>query len=132
MSVRYMNEQDERDPMNRTIIAGSERLSELLDERRSNVPFIAELLGDNGFQLMIGIGSAVSFAQYCRANGELPYLAAVPPQPRVKSRYVGFLMNNTLTPIPGRFILTFDEMKQIALHFLETGERSEVFSWVSI
>ena len=132
MSVRYVNQQDERDPMNCTLIAGNEALSELLDKRRKNAPFIAELSADNGYQLMIGIGGGVSFAQYSRANGELPYLVALPLQPRVKSRYVEFLMNNTLTPIPGRYVLNFDEMKQIAVHFLETGDRSDAFAWEAI
>ena len=132
MNVQYVNQQDESDPMNRAVIGGSEKLSELLDQRRKNAPFVAELSADNGYQLMIGIGSGICFAQYSRANGELPYLVAVPAQPRVKSRYVEFLMNNTLTPIPGRYVLTFEEMKQIALHFLKTGERAQAFAWEPI
>jgi hypothetical protein len=132
MNVRFVNQQDERDFMNRTLIAESEQLSELLDKRRKNAPFIADLFGDNGFQLTIGIGSGIGFAQYRRENGELPYLVAVPAQRRVKSRHVEFLINNTPTPIPRRFILTFDEMKQVALHFLETGEPSDVVSWEAI
>ena len=104
----------------------------MLDKRRKNVPFIAELSADNGFQLTIGIGGGVSFAQYRRVDGELPYLVAVPLLPRVKSRYVEFLINNTLTPIPGRYVLNFDEMKQIAVHFLETGDRSDAFAWEAI
>ncbi len=132
MNVRYVNQQDEHDPMNHATLADSERLAELLDKRRKNAPFIGTLSADNGFQLMIGIGSGVSFAQYSRTNRELPYLVAIPTQSRVKSRYVDFLMNNTPTPIPGRYIVTFDEMEQIALYFLETGERCTVFSWKSI
>lgn len=132
MNVRYVNQQDERDPMNHATVADSEGLAELLDKRRKNIPFIAALSADNGFQLMIGIGSGVSFAQYSHTNGELPYLVAIPAQPRVKGKYVDFLMNNTPTPIPGRYILSFDEMKQIALYFRETGERCAVFSWESI
>ena len=41
-------------------------------------------------------------------------------------------MNNTLTPIPGRYVLNFEEMKQIAVHFLETGDRSGAFAWEAI
>jgi Immunity protein Imm1 len=132
MRVRYVNQQDESDPMNRTIVAGIDKLAELLEKRRNNAPFIAELSADNGFHLMLGIGTRVGWAQYSRIDGELPYLVAIPPQQRVKNRYVEFLMNNTPTAIPGCFILSFDEAKQIALHFLETGERSAAFTWEAI
>ena len=132
MKTVYRNQQDDDDPLNGAAVAGGENLVELLDLRRRRVPFIAELSADNGFQLTIGIGSDVSFAQYRKISGALPYLVAVPPHPRLKVRYVDFLINNTPTPIPGRYVLTFEEMKQIALHFLETGERSESFVWESI
>jgi hypothetical protein len=36
------------------------------------------------------------------------------------------------TPIPARHILSFEERKQIVLHFLATGERSNAVSWESI
>jgi hypothetical protein len=42
---------------------------------------------------------------------------------------VAFLIHDTPMPIPGRYILHFDEIKQIALHFLQTGERSAAFAW---
>lgn len=51
MSVRYVNQQDKNDPMNRMVITGGNNLSELLDKRRRNAPFIAELCAGNGFQL---------------------------------------------------------------------------------
>jgi len=132
MKVRYINRQDNADPMNNTILRGTDQLASLLDARRKSVPFIAELSADNGFQLMIGIGGDIGFAQYSRTDGELPYLVASPGRQRVPSRYVDFLTNNTPTPIPGRYILNFDEVRQIALHFLQTGDRSEAFIWESI
>ena len=132
MKVRYFNQQDESDPMNRMVIVGGDKLSELLDARRKRAPYIAELSADNGYQLTLGIGGDLSFSQYMHVNGELPYLVACPSQLRTNSKYVNFLINSTPTPIPGNFVLTFDEMKEIAIHFLKTGERSDGFSWVSI
>jgi hypothetical protein len=132
MKVRYENQQDESDPMNGREIATFAQLEKLLDERRSSEPFLADLTGENGYELMVGLGSGVACAQYSRSDGDPPYLMALAPQRRVKSRLVAFLMNNTPTEIPARFILSFDEVKQIALHFLETGERSSAVSWEEI
>jgi hypothetical protein len=57
---------------------------------------------------------------------------AVSQTPPMKNGDVEFLTANTLTPIPARYILSFDEFKQIALHFLETGERSDAVKWEEI
>jgi hypothetical protein len=132
MKVRYKNQQSHADPLNGSEITTVAQLGELLDERRNYSPFIARLTGANGYELMIGMGSGVACAQYSLSVGDPPYLVALAPQRRVKSRLVAFLMNNTPTEIPARFILSFDEVKQIALHFLETGERSSAVSWEEI
>lgn len=132
MKVRYVNEQDKSDPMNGAVIADSGTLADVLEGRRKNAPFIAKLSGDNGYEFAIGLGSGVGFAQYSRLDGDPPYLVAVPARRRVTGRYIEFLMNNTPTAIPARHILGFEEVKRIALHFFETGERSESFSWESI
>lgn len=132
MKVRYENQQDDSDPMNGREIATTAQLTTLLDDRRKNEPFLAELAGENGYELMIGMGSGIACAQYSLSVGNPPYLMALAPQRRVKTRYAAFLTNNTPTEVPARFILNFDEMKQIASHFLETGERSSTFSWEEI
>ena len=77
MHVLYANQQDDLDPMNGTVIDGV-KLAELLDGRRKKPPFLARLSGENGFELMIGIGGNVGCAQYSRSDGELPYLMADP------------------------------------------------------
>lgn len=132
MRVRYRNLEDERDPMNRTEIPGSASLVELLTNRRSNPPFVAELAADNGFKIVFGVSRDFGCVEYERVDGDLPYLMAVSPDPPMHSGYFEFLLGGTSTPIPARNILTFDEMKQIALHFLETGELSDAFSWDSV
>jgi hypothetical protein len=132
MKVRYLNYQNKLDPMNGTVIAGEAKLVELLDSRRNEPPFIAELSGDNGYHIEFGIGGDVACVQYSRCDGELPYLMAVPPRPHMTSGDVEFLTANTPTPVPARNILNFDELKQIALHFQQTGERSEAVSWEAL
>ncbi len=132
MKLRYDNEQNPADPMNGAEIADGGRLAALLDARRRQPPFLARLSGENGFELMIGIGRNVGCAQHSRSNGDLPYLMAVSPNPPLKSGGVEFLTANTPTPIPARNILRFDELREIAVHFLETGERSSSVAWESV
>lgn len=122
MKIRYDNGQDKSDSMNGVDIVDADELAKLLDERRSRAPFIADLIADNGFELMIGIGRDVGCAQYSRTDGEPPYLMAVSPQRQMKSGYVDFLVNNTPTPFAARYILTFEQVKAVSLHFLATGE----------
>lgn len=57
------------------------------------------------------------------------FLVAVPARPYPTKADIEFLTGNTATPVPARNILSFDELSQIALHFLATGERSELVSW---
>lgn len=129
MKVIYLNYQNEADPMNSAEITDKATLTQLLDSRRNEIPFLAELSGDNGYHIEFGIGGRFACVQYSRSDGQPPYLVAVPPRPHMKSGDVEFLTADTPTPVPARNILTFDELKQIALHFFETGERSDAFSW---
>lgn len=129
MRVHYDNEQDDLDPMNRTVIGSSAQLLELLASRKNNAPFFVRLFGDNGFEIMIGVGGNVGCAQYSRSDGSPPCLMAVSSRPAMKRGCVEFLTANTPTPIAARYIIGFDEVKAIAIDFLKAGERSNVVSW---
>lgn len=129
MKVQYLNYQNKLDPMNGAIIAENAKLAKLLVDRRSDPPFLAELSGDNGFHIEFGVGGDIGCVQYSSIDGKPPYLVAVSQHPQIKDGYAEFLTANTPTPVPARNILSFDELKQIVLHFLETGQRSDAFSW---
>lgn len=128
MMVRYLNYQDKLDPMNGEIIGQKDKLGELLDNRKDRRPFVAELVADNGFQITFGIG-ALCAVQYSRADGFPPYLMAVSPSPPMKRGCMEFLAAGTPTPFAARYIVSFDELKEIAMHFLQTGEKSRRVSW---
>lgn len=132
MIVRYLSHQNKFDPLNGQVIAGSGQLIDLLKSRRHQPPFIADLSADNGFQIVFGLGPEFCCVEYTRVDGDLPYLMAVSPHPRIKEGDVEFLAANTLTPIAARYILTFDELMEIADHFLKTGGRNDAFLWDSI
>jgi len=42
---------------------------------------------------------------------------------------VEFFAAGTPTPFAARYIISFDELEEIALHFLQTGERSAAVGW---
>ncbi len=129
MIVRYLSLQDKFDPMNGQKIEQRDKLSELLHRRRNLRPFVAWLTGENGFQITFGISTDRCCAQYSAADGSPPYLMAVSAHPLMKQGYVEFLAANTPTPFAARYIITFAELKEVALHFKKTGERSDAVSW---
>ena len=129
MIVRYYNHQDKADPMNGRAIVQDDELLQLLRERRDRRPFVAELSGSNGYEITFGLGARFCCAQYSRGDGSPPYLMAVSPYPTMRRGYIEFLAANTPTPFAARYIISADELKEIAVHFLRTGERSDAVSW---
>jgi hypothetical protein len=115
--------------MHGIVIAGSAQLAGLLEDARRKPSFIAELQADNGFEVSMGISEKYGWVQYSNLDGNPPYLNAISAQRPLKRGFIEFLDANTPTPIPARYIIRFDELKQILIHFLETGERSNAFSW---
>jgi immunity protein Imm1 of predicted polymorphic toxin system len=132
MILQYRNNQDKSDPQNDAFFVESNDLADFLDSARTKNPFIAELRGDNGFELVIGIGGNFGCVEHIAINGDLPYLMAMSFHPLLTNGEVEFLTANTPTPIAARYILSFDELKEVALHFLATGERSHSVSWEEI
>ncbi|MGB6536629.1 MAG: Imm1 family immunity protein, partial [Xanthobacteraceae bacterium] len=74
-------------------------------------------------------GGNVGCVQYSRSDGSPPYLMAGSSRPPMKRGCVEFLTADTPTPIAARYIISFDELKTIAVHFLKTGERSDTVYW---
>lgn len=132
MIIYFRNLQDELDPDHGRAITNVDELNSLLERARKAKPFIAEFCGAGDFHITIGIGEDVGFVQYSRVDGDVPYLVAVSARRPMKRGYFEFLCGGTLTPIAARFILSIDELKQIVLYFLETGERSDAVTWESI
>ena len=124
MKVRYLNYQNKLDPMNGTVIVEEAKLAQLLHERQNESPFLAELSGDNEYHIELGIGGNFGCVQHSRTNGKAPYLMAMSANPPMRGGYIEFLTANTPTPIAARYIISFDELKEVALHFLKTGERA--------
>jgi hypothetical protein len=132
MIVTFFDQQDESNPINGSAIADSEELLRILDSLRTRSPFLAQLFGENGYNLMVGIGGAIGCVQYSRTDGSPPYLLAVASNPIAENGDIEFLLGNTPTPISVRHILPFEKVKEIARHFRETGARSAAVSWEEV
>ena len=129
MKVTYNNEQDELDPLDGCVIGTSGELANFLEDARIKTPFFARLSCDNGFELLVGIGANVGCAQYSRSYGESPNLMAVSRCPSMKRGYIEFLAADTPTPVAARYIISFEELKEVILHFFQTGDRSDAVVW---
>lgn len=129
MKIKYFNHQDHLDPMHGVVITGNAQLAELLDDAKRKPPFIAKLKGDNGFEILTGIGEKFCCAQHSCSDGNPPYLMAMSTQPPLKRGCVEFLTADTPTPFPARYVILFDQLKEILFYFLRTGERSDLVSW---
>jgi hypothetical protein len=128
MKTIYNNHQDKLDPFNESLVGGNEA-SELLERTRSKKPHFVCLSSDNGFELLVGIGGDVGCVQHSLSQGRSPNLMAISTHPPMKRGYVEFLTANTLTPVAARYIINADELKQVVLHFVRTGERSDAVIW---
>ncbi len=132
MIVRILDQQDESSSINGLVVTNDEQLSEVLESARTRQPFFAGLIGENGYELLIGIGESFGCAQYSRSDGEPPYLVAVSPARIIGHDHIEFLAGNTPTPISSRYILPFEKVKEIASYFRATGMRSTDVSWEQI
>jgi hypothetical protein len=124
--------QDHSSTLDGAAVHGRKELFAVLDSAREREPFGCELEGENGYKLTLGIGKDIGFVQHCHADGDTPYKMAVAPEKYWQQEYAEFLVGGTPTPIPQRFCLPFEIVKQIAAHFVETGECSPAFSWEEI
>ena len=128
MKVTLFDLQDERNPLNGCAFERETSLLAALDSLRSRPPFFAELVGDNGDKLLIGIGD-VGCVQHSDGDGHPPYLMAVS---QASQDIVEYLISDTPSPVPGRYCLPFEAVREIASHFQRTGERSPLVSWEEI
>jgi hypothetical protein len=111
-------------------ISSGEQLCAQIDRLSMGPPNCHELIGEHGYALMMGIGRTLGCVQHSREDGEPPYLLATTPDAkRSGNGEIEFVMGGTATPIRKRYCLPLDTIKKIAVHFLETGERSHAVEW---
>ena len=131
MPARFFDCQDTNNPQNGTIIVDGGAIEALIDAMRAREPFLAELVGDAGHKLLLGLGSADGCVQFSSVDGQPPYLMALRDSP-VPEGAQDFLIGNTPTSISRRFCLPMGQVARIATAFLRTGQRPPDVEWEAI
>ena len=131
MKLEFLDMEERSNPLNHSKIDETDSLIQLLNRLRQREPFLCQLTGDNGYQLTLGLGGMIGSVQHSKTDGQPPYLMAVSKDFKDgnKPKFVEFLAAHTPTPVPSRYCIDFDLLKQVAVYFLETGHRSSAVSW---
>jgi|EndMetStandDraft_2_1072991.scaffolds.fasta_scaffold91993_3 hypothetical protein len=131
MIVTFFDREDETNHLSRTVIGDNDRLFQILEGLRNRLPFFCELVGENGFHLMVGVGE-MGCVQYSRCDGTPPHLVAIADSQQLRDGYSEFLINGTPTPVPNRFCMPFDSILEIVGYFRETGRAHPECKWEEI
>src|SRR5258708_5891503 len=152
MRLQFQDMQDYDNPYNGTSIDTEQKLVGVLDEMRQREPFGLELVGEHNHTLTILLGKTTGAVQYAPSNGDPPYFLAVVPGSRPIANSNGisphnlafradredglqspeFLVGGTATPMPTRYCLPFDLVKNAAVHFLQEGGRAPSLTWEEV
>jgi Immunity protein Imm1 len=131
MKAQFFDRQDAKNPLNGKTLSEPVAIRNIIQSVRQRAPFIAELIGDNGRELMLGLGSADGFVQFSSSDGSPPYLMALGHTPEDEGEQ-DFLIQNTVTPIPRRYYLLMQKVEEIAAVFLHSGHRAPNVVWEEI
>jgi len=152
MHVTFFDRQEQDNPLNGSLLVSGEETLNLLERLQFRDPFVCELVGENGYTLLMGLGGSVASVQYSRSDGEPPYFEAVAPgKPKQISGSEGhpwqaaveademsgatapeFMIGGTATPTPSRYVVPYVRAREIAIYFVETGERDPDIVWEEI
>src|SRR5256885_14831394 len=97
MKTKFFDREDSSNPLNNSTIKDSSELTGILRGFRKREPFFCELVGDNGYDLLIGIAGNVGCVQFSPSSGDNPYLTAVAPGEQEANEFVEFLIGGAPT-----------------------------------
>jgi hypothetical protein len=132
MTVTFFDRQDRQNRLNGIVIREPAAIASLLESLTGRAPFLCELVGANGKNLLLGVGGGFGCAQYSPSDGSPPYLMAVAADSSQSNGYIDFLTGGTPTPISKGYCLTPDMTQKVAQHFVATGERYPDIMWEEI
>jgi hypothetical protein len=130
MNTRFHDLENEHNVRNGELFNDRHSVMALLDElRKIEPPFMCQLVGDNGFNLIVGIDRDFGCVQHGANDGMPPFMMAVSRNPAAHPPEMDFLVGGTATPIAGRYLVPFDTVTEIVAEFVNSGEKSNVVSW---
>jgi hypothetical protein len=132
MRTRLYDRQNTADPTDGTLVESADQLRALLERFSTRPPFFLELIGDNGYKLLLGLGPDQCCAQFSAVDGSPPYLMAVASDAEVREGDVEFLMGDTPSPVPMRYCLPRPALVEIAAEFIQSGGRKSTVTWEEI
>jgi hypothetical protein len=132
MKVEFFDREDRTNPLNGTELVTDVELSSLIEGLRSRPPFFCELMGENGFKLLVGIGDDVGCVQHSAWDGNSAYLMATNNSVFDINDCVSFLIGGTPTPVARYYCMSMELVKQIANYFIKTGDRCADVRWERI
>lgn len=130
MKAQFFDRQDVANAANGENIGSLLQLRQVLAGLRDREPFFAELIGDNGYKLLLGLGSTEGCAQFSSVDGAPPYLMAVGEQHAEGE--LEFLIGDTATPVPKKYCLPRKVIEDIAAEFVDKGQRKSDVLWEEI
>jgi hypothetical protein len=122
--------QDGANSLNGTVLEDPTEVGAIVRTMRQRIPFLAELIGENGRTLLLGLGSADGCVQFSSSDGDPPYLMAL--ENPEEEGWQDFLCGGTPTPVPRRYCLPMQKVIAVAVAFLETGEPYPAIEWEEI
>ena len=130
MKLIFQHLDDDHDPRNGKVLDQT-AVIRLLDELRlRQPPTMCQFVGDNGFNLTVGIDNDFGCIQYSRNDGLPPYLMAKDvTRDAADFRDLEFVVGGTLTPIDSQYRVPLNMIKEVLLEFIESGERTEAVAW---
>jgi len=132
MIVRFFDRQHPDNPLNGRSFEDFDSLITILNPTKHEHPFFCELIGQNDYKILIGVGDPWSCSQYSREDGNPPYLMALHSEVNEDGNDLEFLIGYTLTPVPYRFRLSRSQLEEIVRYFIETGKCAPNFRWEEI
>jgi len=132
MRARFFDLYDRSNPLDGAEVTTSVELSSIIDECSAGRAQFCELVGENGFKLLLGVSRDLGCVQHSSCDDNPPYLMATNNSVLDTDDCVKFLIDNEPTPVPRHYCLPMELVKKIATHFLEIGQRRTDVRWEEI
>jgi hypothetical protein len=128
MIVTFFDRDNTANRLNGSVIRGKIQLFTILESLQNRPPFFCELISDNAFCLMMGVGKE-GCAQYSRKDGMPPYMMAVDRRKEPESGSIGFIIGGTRSGVPKYYCMPFSLVREIAGYFVETARMYPAVAW---
>ena len=128
MNTTFQDLEDEHNPRNGQVLSDRPGVLALLSELRiKRPPFMCQFVGENGYNLTVGVDHDFGSVQHSANDGMPPYLMATGPS--ADEHEMEFAVGGTATPIDGRYRLSFGIVQEVVATFVATGRRSDSVKW---